>query len=452
MKPKHKNKLYLMVITLLIVSIACGVFSPNEGNEGNENLTNNDPGNSPTDTPAPDAPISTDVPPESSQTPTPTVAHVTIPGDAPFAQFYVIDLSSKGLASQNRAELDYYQFLVLERPFTSEVMDYISHIDLTRAEVYSSYPWMYFTLFIEGAPPADSEAVYGIEIDLDIDGRGDWLILGQVPADTSWTSEGVYVYEDKNNDIGGPSPMFMDSVQPNIDGYEDLYFDQGYNTNDPDNAWIRRNPANAQQIQIAIKTSIIGDDPEFLWGAWAHQTMPDVSMFDLHDKYTLAEAGSPLKPNADYPLKEVAAVDNTCRWSYGFNPVDNMPGLCYLPPTPTPTPPPTATPVPGSISGGVCNDKDISGDCNLTEQLLWGISGRTIHLGMGACGSTGFAQATSSGDGNFSFTNLQAGTYCVSMTTWTCPWPASTTLSHTVILAPGQIEYIPWFGFYNAPC
>ena len=448
MRNKNKSKIYLMIVILVIVSMACGVFSSTDGNEANENTANNDAENSPADTPMPDAPESTEVPVEASQIPTPTVAHVTIPGDPPFAQYYVIDLSSKGLASQNRAELDYYQFMVLERPFTTEVMDYISHIDLTRAEVYSSYPWMYFTIFLEGAPPADSAAVYGIELDLDIDGRGDWLVIGEVPADTTWTSEGVFVYEDKNNDIGGPSPMFMDSVQPNIDGYEDLYFDQGYNTNDPDNAWIRRNPANAQQIQIAIKTSIIGDDPEFLWGAWAHDTMPDPALYDLHDKYPLAEAGSPLKPNSDYPLKKVAAVDNTCRWSFGFTPVDNIPGLCYLPPTPTPTP------QPASIYGGVYNDLNRD---SLNNNGEIGLPNEKIYLGTGSCTSTGFADMLTLADGSFSFLNIPAGNYCVSVdkaTSIICDgWTASTPKQYDISLSPGEMLNLLWFGFYpNLPC
>lgn len=449
MNNKNQPKLLFSITILIFTSLACSVLSSsndaNNPSEGNTNTSNTDVSlNSSTEIPEPSE--STAEPTESSHTPTPTVAHVEIPGDPPWAQYYILDLSSKYLAAERRADLDYYQFLVLERPFTADVMDYIDYIDLNRAEIYVSYPWMYFTLFIEGIPPADSEAVYGVEIDLDMDGRGDWLVIGQVPSDSNWTSEGVYVYQDKNNDIGGPSPMYIDGVLPNIDGYENLFFDQGYGSNDPDTAWIRRDPDSPQQIQFAVKTGMVGDDNEFLWGVWAHQEMPDPALYDFHDKFTLADAGSPLKANAEYPLKEIAAVDNTCRWSYGFDPVNNMPGLCYLPPTPTPTP------MPGSISGGVWNDPNNN---QIFDSGEFGFQDVAINLGSGACGSTpNLASTTTLSDGSFTFANLQAGTYCVSsyMPSGCGNYIASTVTERTIILLPGENANILWFGYWIYIC
>lgn len=44
-----------------------------------------------------------------------------------------------------------------------------------------------------------------------------------------------------------------------------------------------------------------------------------------------------------------------------------------------------------------------------------GIEGVTVMLGEGACPADGFAEATTDGDGNFSFDDLEPGTYCVTV-------------------------------------
>jgi hypothetical protein len=129
------------------------------------------------------------------------------------------------------------------------------------------------------------------------------------------------------------------------DGYETLVFDQGQGP-DPDAAWIRRSPSNPSQIQIAFKHSLIGLDSEFLWGGWADEGVRQPGWFDYNDHFTLADAGSPIGGNNNYPLKSMASLDNTCRWGFGFTPTGSEPGVCYVPPTPTPTstPKPTKTP------------------------------------------------------------------------------------------------------------
>jgi hypothetical protein len=59
-------------------------------------------------------------------------------------------------------------------------MEYQAHLDLTRVEYAVGAPWIYFTLFVEGLPPDGSQAIYAVEIDMDRDGRGDWLAPGIV--------------------------------------------------------------------------------------------------------------------------------------------------------------------------------------------------------------------------------------------------------------------------------
>jgi hypothetical protein len=271
------------------------------------------------------------------------------------------------------------------------------------------------------------------------------VIFGKAPAGTDWTSENVYAYQDNNNDVGGTTPMRLDAPNSNWDGYETLVFDRGYGP-DPDAAWIRRDPNNSNQIQLAFKFSLIDNDSYFMWGVWSWEGAPDPAVFDYHDHFTSAQAGSPVSDSSDYPLKEVAAMDNSCRWAYGFEPTGAELGVCYVQPTPTPTP------KPGSISGGVFHDYDLSGSRDGGEP---GLGGFTIKLGAGACGSTGYASTDTAGNGSYSFNNIPAGTYCVSVVNpggGCSGWTLSTATQFTVHLDPGENLAVTWFGFYAPIC
>ncbi len=268
-----------------------------------------------------------------------TLAHLTRPGEPGSIGSWITDSSSQAFAGERRAVFENFSANQLERPFTSEVMDYQAHLDIIRAELSLSAPWVYITIFMEGAPPADSQATYGVEIDLDLDGRGDWLIAGLVPPSSDWTTDGVRAYRDANNDVGGAAPMLSDAPDPNLDGYDDLVFDHGFGP-DPDAAWIRRDPSDPDRVQLAFKHSLIDSDSDFLWGGWADESLGEAAWFDYHDHFTSAEAGSPLSGSSQYPLKALALVDNTCRWAFGFVPSGAEPGVCLIPSTPTPTKPP----------------------------------------------------------------------------------------------------------------
>ena len=81
-----------------------------------------------------------------------------------------------------------------------------------------------------------------------------------------------------------------------------------------------------------------------MWGVWADAGLKDPGMFNYNDRFTYAQAGSPIAGNPYYPIKAIYAVDNTCRAAYGFNPTGDEPLLCPVNPQPTPTPRPTPTP------------------------------------------------------------------------------------------------------------
>jgi hypothetical protein len=333
---------------------------------------------------------------EPSPTSRPPVVHTTQPGNPGGATNFVYDRSSKTLANERRAIGDDYTRNWLERPFSADAMEYQAHLDLTRVEYAVGAPWIYFTLFVEGLPPEGSTAAYAIEIDMDKDGRGDWLIAGEAPPDSNWTTDGVRAYRDTNNDVGASRPMLTDAPVTTGTGYDELVFDEGYAT-DPDAAWIRRASSGASEIEIAVKNSLIGQYGEFLWGGWTDEGVQNPAWSDYHDRFTLAEAGSPANDSSNYPLKAVSAVDSTCRWGAGFTPAADDPGVCPVPPTPTPEPV-------GSIAGRVTN-------------LGGGFNDGKVKLGQGSCSSTGYKSTGVSSDGYYKFEGLPAGTYCVTVDT-----------------------------------
>jgi hypothetical protein len=296
------------------------------------------------DTPA--APNTTEaVAPTDTPTQTATIAHLTTPGTPGAVEWYVADYSSKSTAAEKRAPGgDSYPYNLYERPFRAEDMQYLPGIDLIRAEIHRSGDWFYVTIRLQESPTDEEKASarYGVEVDTDLDGRGDYLIWAAAPAGTTWSTDGVQVWTDKNNDVGGPVPIKLDAPNADRNGYDELVFDQGLGA-DPDAAWARFAPEDAKRVQIAFKPATIGNDADFLWGVWADAGSKQPGWFDYDDHFTFAEAGSPLKGNVQYPLKALEALDNTCLMSYGFMLLGTEPGACYVE-SPTATPTATSTP------------------------------------------------------------------------------------------------------------
>lgn len=284
------------------------------------------------------------VTPEPSSTA--PIVHVLTLGSPGLAARFLTDRSSSSLAGEKRTIADDFNNGFFERPLSLPGMDYQPFLDLTRGEISAGGGWVYVTIFLEGSPPAGQPANYGVEIDLDLNGRGDWWVVGAAPQATAWTTDGVRVYHDVNHNVGGTTPVKSDAPAFSGDGYETLVFDGGAGP-DPDAAWIRLSPSNAKNVDIAFKHSLISGDSEFLWGIWSDAN-PQPGWFDYNDHFTLEQAGSPLIESSFYPLRDLSAVDSSCRWGYDFNPTGSEPGVCRVPPTPTPTKTPTKTPTPTS--------------------------------------------------------------------------------------------------------
>src|SRR4030065_387021 len=65
-------------------------------------------------------------------------------------------------------------------------------------------------------------------------------------------------------------------------------------------------------IQLAIKESLLGAPPTFMWNAWTDAGLQQAGWFDYNDHFTSAEAGSPLVGVQDpYPVTSIFALPHT---------------------------------------------------------------------------------------------------------------------------------------------
>jgi len=294
----------------------------------------------------------TPVPDVAAATPIPaaTIVHLTNPAEPPnLYESWIVDRDSSTTAPQRAANGgENFDQNLYERPFNAITMDiYYPDLDIKNARLDRGGTWVYIEIeMVNVRQSGGMNGNYGVEFDLDIDGRGDWLILASIPQAT-WSTEGVRIWQDTNNDVGNDFPVSSDPPQRG-NGYDQLYFDQVYNP-DPDIAWARVSPQNPHFIQLAFKYSLIANDNSFMWGAWADQGVFNPTFYDYNDHFTHAEAGSPL-PGLQkyYPLKALFEVDNTCRVAVGFTLTGKEPGSCpvYVPPTATRIPPTIIPPTP----------------------------------------------------------------------------------------------------------
>jgi hypothetical protein len=258
------------------------------------------------------------------------------------------DVDASGTGPENRAPYgDSYNINLFEREFTQTVMNYLPQLDIVTFQLTQDTTWYYVTMNLVGGDVNDPMNInYGIELDTDHDGFGDYLIWAYPPYTTSWLAETVQVYQDTNHDTGGASAEKSDANATAVapypgNGYDKLIFDRGQG-NDPDLAWVRLNPQDAASIQFAFKRSLAGN--AFMWGVWADAGLRDPSKFNYNDRFTEEQAGSPEKREKYYPIKAIYQVDNTCWMPLGFKPNGYEPHLCPpAEPKPTRQPKPVPT-------------------------------------------------------------------------------------------------------------
>jgi hypothetical protein len=346
MRMNRKSLICSLLAAVLLLSLACNlpVFTPTAISVPTSTLAGNNPAPAAVATEA--NPVSQS---EATATPPPLVAtilashHIATPADITAAGTLNYDVDSSGTANENRAPYgDSYNINLFERPFTQTVMNYLPELDIVTFRLTQDTEWYYVSMVMTGGDMNDPIGTdYGIELDTNHDGFGDFLIWASPPYTTTWLAETVQVYKDTNHDTGGASAEKSDAVFPG-NGYDTLIFDRGQG-DDPDLAWVRLDPQVASSIQFAFKRSLAGN--AFMWGVWADAGLRDPSKFNYNDRFTEADAGSPIKNKSYYPIKAIYQVDNTCWAAQGFNPTGEEPHLCpSLEPQPTKQPKPGPTP------------------------------------------------------------------------------------------------------------
>ncbi len=398
----------------------------------------------PSPTVATAAPTATQPPgatPTWTWTPSPTVIHVLTPGSPTSTKAWVADTVCGPTAHQGQPNQppagDEYHWNLYERPFNAQTQDtYFPELDIVRANITTDGTWLYVIIELYGAALDANRPLpaYGLELDLDVDGRGEWLVWARGPYQATWSTVGVQVYRDADQDVGEERACRDDPPQEGT-SYETLVFDGGQGE-DPDLAWVRLLPGEKPQVQLALKYEAIDRDPAFMWWVWADRGVNHPDWMDYHDHFTLAEAGEPFPGRAHYPIQAIAQVDNTCHWVFGFVPDGHEPCICpgeYATPTPTKTLTPTLTPTtasrPGYLSGHLFKDRNGNGAYDAGE----GLGGYTVEAHTGSCGGPLIATTVSGGDGQYTF-HLGPGTYCLRPQTAVTWVPAN----RTVTLNSGQ--------------
>jgi hypothetical protein len=354
---KKRTVIYASLSAMLLASLACNLAVPASG----------DPGVGPS---APDLPAASPVQPGAipagagSATPPPLVAtvmasqHEMTPANVGAAGALNYDVESSGTGPEHRAPYgDSYNINLFERPFTPTEMNYLPALDINTFQLSEDANWYYISIDLIGGDPNDEMGIsFGVELDTDHDGYGDYLVWAQPPYGPDWLAETVQVYQDTNHDTGGASAEKSDAVYPGT-GYDKLIFDRGQG-DDKDLAWARANPQVSAAIQIAFKRSLAGN--AFMWGVWADAGLRDPALFNYNDRYLEEQAGSPEKSEKYYPISSIAQVDNTCWPAYGFKPLGYEPHLCpSLEPRPTKQKQVPTPQDPGCVPWWVCLDLDI---------------------------------------------------------------------------------------------
>jgi len=336
MRQRHSMSALHAIALLLLTSLACNLMGAVA------------PAPAPVIQGQPPAPAVTSSLPSAGGTPAvqpavvpATLTHAVTPSTAVPSGTLVYDVVSQDTAPDRRAPYgDSYDRNLLERPFLQD-MTYVPDLDVVTYAVSGDSDWWYVSVQLIGTDPNNQLGIdYGVELDKDHDGFGDFVIWAHPPYTTSWDTAPVQIFADNNHDTGGRSAEKSDAPIT-TDGYETLVFDGVAGGTDPDVAWVRMNAGPQAAVQFAFKKSWSGT--VFMLGVLADAGLKDPKKLDYVDRFTSVDAGSPVRDNKNYPLKALFAVDNVCRSPFGFKPNGYEPQLC-----PTTAPPATKKPKPTS--------------------------------------------------------------------------------------------------------
>ncbi len=272
-----------------------------------------------TSAPQVDLPTATVLPSPTIEPPTPTkIPHSLVPSTAvEMGKKIVNDAVSVDTAAEKRAPYgDLYKYNWFERPFMKD-MTYVADLDIVSYNLSYDEKFFYISIELIGSNPNNPIGIdYGVELDTNADGFGDYIIIAHPPYDVNWSTDNVQIAQDTNHDTGGLSAERSDAPLPG-DGYDSIIFDvlRGVGA-DPDMAWVRINAGRKAAVQFAFKRTFAGE--HFLYGVLADAGMRNIGDMDYVDRYTEEQAGSPERSEPYYPLKAVYGIDNVCREAFGI--------------------------------------------------------------------------------------------------------------------------------------
>ncbi len=304
---------------------------------------------------------------QSAAPPATAIQHNLIPVDLPEKRANQAGDADSSTTARNEeaAGGDRFTYGDYERPFNANTMDvYFPHLDIIDTQAFMDDTWIYATIQMQGQDDnGNLPATYAMELDVDRDGKGDWLVLVEAPQSADWSTDGVQVWQDANDDVGGLRPTISEHDLASNDGYETNVFDSSVGP-DADGAWARLSPTILNAVELAVKRSLVDDADELIVGMWVGNSL-DPARFDINDHMTHEEAGAALRGYENfYPIKGLAEIDNSCRVPVNFVPNGNEPGLCsvYVPDEPG-QPPLACVEYGGSCGGGAscCNNVPCTG-------------------------------------------------------------------------------------------
>ncbi|NQS90859.1 MAG: lipoprotein, partial [Chloroflexi bacterium] len=260
-------------------------------------------------------------PTDLPEPPTPEIVHWEFPGEfslSPLQRIYDCAMGVTIIPGQPieiSEDCDQWDRNYFERPVDEGVVEYFPQLDIVQSEFGQDDLWYYTRIhvFTEGIEELILDGVYALEIDLNLDARGDILISaaapGSYPAD-EWHSNGVQVWVDTNDDVGGPTAVLVDPRYDG-DGYETLLVDSGVGE-DPDLAFVKIYSEEPGLIEFGFKAGLLKDTDKFEWWVWAMGQDIGSGKYD---------------PVDFFPQDTLFALDNTCGWIFGSYPRD-LPNIC----------------------------------------------------------------------------------------------------------------------------
>ena len=220
-----------------------------------------------------------------------------------------------------------------ERPFNAITQDeYYPDLDIQNAFLGRDAEWYYLRIALFDPQPGTDylPGTYAMEMDQDVDGRGDLLVLVSEPGKVSgknWSTQGVQIWIDSNNDVGGNKPDIPDRLLT-ADGYDTLLFDQGIGI-DPNSAWARVFLTGSAYLELAFKSDYLIEDTAFKWWVWSGYEGYSPDLFEMHDFYSREQTGAAYQGMEFFPIKEVFALDSSCASMWGASPDPTDPDFCF---------------------------------------------------------------------------------------------------------------------------